>query len=84
MTAAMTYADARANLASVLDKAVDDREEVIITRTGREAAVVVSLAEWESMKETLYLMASPANYAHLNESIAQLEAGQAVERALIE
>jgi antitoxin YefM len=71
----VTYTDARNNLASLLDAAVDDLDEVIITRTGREPAVLISLAEYESLRETAFLLSSPANARHLRESIAQAEAG---------
>jgi antitoxin YefM len=79
-----TYTEARANFASVLDEAVDDLEEVVITRAGHEPAVVVSLREYESLKETAYLLGTPANARHLARSIAQLRGGEAEPRELIE
>lgn len=72
----VTYTDARANFAAMLDAAVDDLEEVIITRAGHEPAVLVSLREYESLKETEYLLRSPANARHLRASIAEARAGQ--------
>lgn len=72
----VTYTDARANFAAMLDAAVDDLEEVIITRAGHEPAVLVSLREYESLKETEYLLRSPANAQHLRASIAEARAGQ--------
>ncbi|MGH3507283.1 MAG: type II toxin-antitoxin system Phd/YefM family antitoxin [Nocardioidaceae bacterium] len=42
----------------MLDSVVDDREEVVITRAGHEAVVIVSLADFESLRETAYLMRS--------------------------
>lgn len=56
----VTYPEVRQNLAKMLDHVVDDAEEVVVTRSGREAAVIISLREYESLKETAYLMASPA------------------------
>lgn len=72
----VTYTDARANFVAMLDAAVDDLEEVIITRAGHEPAVLVSLREYESLKETEYLLRSPANAQHLRASIAEARAGQ--------
>src|SRR5690349_9547420 len=69
------YSTARANLAEVLDTVVDNREEVVITRAGKEDAVIVSLADYEALRETAYLLRSPANARRLLASIAELEAG---------
>ena len=80
----MSYSESRKNYASVLDSVVDDREEVVITRAGHEPVVIVSLDDYESLKETAYLLRSPANARRLLESIDQLEAGTGVERGLIE
>jgi antitoxin YefM len=71
----VTYSEARQNLAKVLDHVVDDAEEVVVTRSGREAAVIISLREYESLKETAYLMASPANARRLNEAVEELRNG---------
>lgn len=67
--------EVRQNLAKMLDHVVDDAEEVVVTRSGREAAVIISLREYESLKETAYLMASPANARRLNEAIEDLRNG---------
>lgn len=46
--------------------------------------MIVSLDDYESLKETAYLLRSPVNARRLLESIDQLEAGAGVERELIE
>ncbi|MEV6931727.1 type II toxin-antitoxin system prevent-host-death family antitoxin [Dactylosporangium sp. NPDC051485] len=71
----VSYSELRQNLAKVLDQVVDDAEEVVVTRSGHEAAVIISLREYESLKETAYLMASPANARRLHEAIEELRAG---------
>ncbi len=80
----MTYSESRANYAATLDAVINDREEVIITRAGREPVVIVSLEDYQSMKESLYLLRSPKNAQRLLESIDELEAGRGTERELIE
>ncbi len=80
----MSYTESRARYAEVLDAVVNDREEIVITRAGHEPAVIVSLDDYESLKETAYLLRSPANARRLLESIDQLESGGGVERELIE
>ena len=44
---AMTYDEAHDHYAEVLDSIVDDCEEVVIVRAGREPAVIVPLAEYQ-------------------------------------
>jgi antitoxin YefM len=80
----VTYTHARENLAELMDKAEADRVPIIITRARKQAAVMVSLSEWNSMQETLHLLRSPRNAAVLLESIAQLERGEYVIRDLID
>jgi len=71
----VTYSEVRQNLAKMLDHVVDDAEEVVVTRSGREAAVIISLREYESLREMAYLMASPANARRLNEAVEELRNG---------
>ena len=52
----VTYSEARANLKDVMDRVVEDKTEVIVTRQKAEAVVMVSLAEWNSISETLHLL----------------------------
>ncbi|KRW94366.1 type II toxin-antitoxin system Phd/YefM family antitoxin [Paracoccus sp. MKU1] len=80
----ITYTDARNSFKDVLDRAINDRDPVIITRKKREAAVVMSLEDYNSIQETLHLLRSPNNARRLMESIARLEAGEGEEHALIQ
>ncbi len=78
----MSYTESRARYAEVLDSVTDDREEVVITRAGHEPVVIVSLEDYESLKETAYLMRSPANARRLLDAMERLEAGRGVAREL--
>ena len=80
----MSYTESRARYAEVLDAVVNDREEVVITRAGHEPAVIVSLDDYESLKETAYLLRNPANARRLLASIDELESGAGRERELAE
>ena len=80
----MTYSESRAHYAETLSAVVDDREEVIITRAGHEPVVIVSLDEYESLKETAYLLRNPENARRLLGSIDRLESGKGVVRDLAE
>jgi antitoxin YefM len=80
----INFSDARQHLKEVLDRVVDDADITIITRRDADDVVLMSLSEYNSWKETEYLLSSPANARRLRESIAQLNAGRKVYRELIE
>jgi antitoxin YefM len=67
--------ESRARYAEVLDAVVNDREEVVITRAGHEPVVIVSLDDFESLRETAYLLRSPANARRLLDAMERLESG---------
>jgi len=71
----MTYSDLRAKYAETLSAVTDDREEVVITRAGHDPVVMVALDDYESLKETAYLVKSPENARRLLASIDRLEHG---------
>lgn len=80
----MTYSESRANYAETLNRVIDDREEVIVTRAGHDPVVIVALDDYESLKETAYLLKSPENARRLLASIDRLEHGGGFERDLVE
>lgn len=80
----MSYTESRARYAEVLDSVTNDREEVIVTRAGHEPVVIVSLDEYESLRETAYLMRSPANARRLLDAMEELEAGRGAPHELVE
>ena len=80
----MTYSDTRARLKEVMDRVSQDHGPVLITRQGGESCVIMSLSDYRSLDETAYLLSSPENARRLREGIAQLDAGQGLERELLE
>lgn len=80
----MTYSESRAKYAETLNAVVDDREEVVITRAGHEPVVMVSLDDYEALKETAYLLRSPENARRLLGSIERLEQGKGIPGDLAE
>jgi antitoxin YefM len=81
---AITYTQARQNLATTMDRVCEDCAPVTITRNGKQQAVVMlSLEEFEQLEETAYLMRSPANAKRLMEAIEELSRGKGKERKLI-
>ena len=68
-----SYNGSAGQLTEILDYVEAHREEATITRAGHEPTVVMPLSEYESLRETMYLMNSPANARRLMDSIARLE-----------
>lgn len=80
----ITYSEARNSLKSVLDTVNQDADVTVISRRDGADAVVMSFDYYQSLMETLHLMGTPANAAHLAKSIAQYRAGKAEARALLD
>lgn len=80
----LSYTESRARYAEVLDSVINDREEVIITRAGHEPVVLMSLADFESLRETAYLMRSPANARRMLDAMERLEAGRGEQHDLVD
>ena len=78
----ISFSKARNSLKSVLDSVMDDADCTVITRRDAEDAVVMSLEHYNGLMETLHLLSSPANAAHLHKSIDQYRAGEVSEHAL--
>lgn len=67
----ISFTEARDNLNSVLDEAVNDAEPIVINRSREADVVVMSHHYYNSLMETLHLLRSANNSAHLGRSIAQ-------------
>ena len=74
----VTFSDARKLFADTMSRVTNNAEPVRVMRRDAPDIVMVDAGEYEAMLETLYLFSTPANAAHLNESLAQLERGEVV------
>jgi len=68
-----SYNDSAEQITEILDYVEVHREEATITRAEHEPTVVMLLSEYESLRETMYLVSSPANTRRLMDSVARLE-----------
>ena len=81
---AITYTEARSDLANTIKRVCQDHNPIIITRKRKNSVVMMSLDDYESITETAYLLRSPKNARRLLDSIKALEDGRGRERSLIE
>lgn len=80
----ISFNEAQNTLKALLDRVVNDNDYTVITQPDTDDAVVMSLEYFNSLLETVYLLKSPANAAHLERSIAQYKQGQVVEHNLLD
>ena len=80
---AVTLKDAKRNLPGLIEQVLADAEARIVVTDKGEQVVLMPLDEFNSWKESLYLLSSPANAAHLRRSITEAQAGQTEKRKLI-
>jgi antitoxin YefM len=78
----VNFSDARNNLKGLIDRVVEDVDYTVIARRDAPNAVILSQELFDSMMETVHLLKSPANAAHLQKSIKQYAAGKTKTRPL--
>ncbi|MBL4667883.1 MAG: type II toxin-antitoxin system prevent-host-death family antitoxin [Flavobacteriales bacterium] len=79
----VNYTDFRSNLKHWFDKVVNDVSDIVIKRKTGKDLVLISLSEYNSLKETTYLLTGKNRNILLN-SIEELESGKGVQKDLIE
>jgi len=80
----VSLTEARNNLKSVFESVYIDHEDVIIHRKGYENVVMISMDEYNSMKETSHLLNSPKNRERLLSSLKHAREGKTFEKQLSE
>ena len=79
---AVTLNDAKQNLEQLIESTLANAEPTIICTDQGQRVVFLSLDEFNSWKETLHLLGTPANAAHLRRSIVEADAGITSQREL--
>lgn len=80
----INYTEFRNNLTKSLNAVNDDGETVIVSRSKGKNVVVMSLEEYNSMQETLYLSGTKANRRRLDEAIDEMNDGKFEKHNLID
>ncbi len=81
---AITANQAKQDINRLIEQVISNAEPTIICNDTGKKAVLLSLDEFNSWQETLYLLANPANAEHLRRSIQEDKTGKITERELIE
>ncbi len=81
---AITANQAKQDINRLIEQVISDAEPTIICNDKGKKAVLLSLDEFNSWQETLYLLSNPANAEHLRKSIQEDRTGKKTERELIE
>ncbi len=72
----VTVTEAKAHLNELVEDAATTHEQVVITRHGRPAVVLVAADDLESMKETVYWLSRPGLREDLVEARAEIRDGK--------
>ena len=74
------YSELRNNLKAYLDGVINDSEPLLVHRAGNESVVVISLEEYNSIKETEYIMKSPAMMDIIRKGEREIKNGEGKNR----
>lgn len=84
MTGSVSYSHAREHLAEIWNEVEDTRDVAVIQRRGHEDMALIPAAELASLRETAYLLRSPANAARLLAALTRARKGAAKSQDLAE
>lgn len=66
------------NIDAILTRVIVSKNPLILKQDNEPAVIMLSLDEFNSLQETLYLLSNPANYSHLQKSMQDLETDQGI------
>ncbi len=69
----------RSNLSELLSDVADRRDHVLVTRSGKPAAVLVPVDEYDALEETAEILSDSAALAAIEEGLAEAERGETVD-----
>lgn len=82
MTIETTYSQARKQLKTLMDRAVDDREVIVVRRRSGGAVAMIAADELQSLMQTAHLLRSPKNAERLLAALARARAGEIAPTAV--
>jgi len=79
MAKTVPFTEARASLSELLDYVQAEQEHVVITRNGKQVALLMSMDEFESWEETVEVLSDEEAMAALKRSEEDVKAGRLVD-----
>ena len=76
----VNFTELRKNLRSYLDGVINNTDTVVISRENGTAAVLISMDEYNAIKETEYIMQSPATMEAIRRASDELDRGESVRQ----
>ena len=76
----VTATELKTKMREILNHSSENHEPIVVKRPHGKNMAIIELEEYESLKETAYLLGAPANAKHLAASLAELNAGDTVEK----
>ena len=76
----VNFTELRKHLRSYLDGVINDTDTVVISRENGTAAVIISMDEYNAIKETEYIMQSPATIEAIRRAADELDSGESVRQ----
>jgi antitoxin YefM len=80
---AISITEAEARIGELADRVAREHDHFIITRNGRADVMLISVAEYESMRETLDILSDAATVADLQQSREDFAAGETFDAGQI-
>ena len=74
-----TFSDFSSNIKNYFNSVIDNCDSIIVNRNSDEAAVLLSLDEYNSLMETLYLMSSRDTMADIRKAEQDIKEGKGIE-----
>ena len=79
-----SYSYVRANFARLLNQVCREKEEIYITRRGKERVALIPASELEGWKETVHLLRSPRNAERLFAALRDAKEGRGIRMTVEE
>ena len=75
-----SYTDLKANLKSYIDAVIDNYDTVVVNHGNGKGVVMISLDEYNSLKETKYLMSSPDTMKAIHKGEEDIKNGNSISQ----